>query len=198
MAFIRSYFRVEVVNTGFTANEFYDVQPVWRMDTFSTEPGNENVPSSLAASERKSRSFYRWNRFLQMISDNNLVYLGSIDDEVNTAPTIDNPPDEIHFTVGFEHDEDAPAFTTYDWTVEGGTDGEILMGTDAIVRVVARPLSLRFESPREIFDPTVGPGPGFTFIRNLVVEPTAAGANTAERIADAEGNITITYIEDVE
>lgn len=194
---VRTYFRVEVVNTGFSTtapnNGFIDDKRVWQYSGFSSSapytPGT-TIPTNLVTSQKKARGYLRWEQLRKNVGN-----LGSVSVFNNVDPTggtIDNSPTEIDFTVGYDY---VDSLIVDDET----SPGTNLSGTAAISRLIARVFAYSYTALVPIFHPELDPQNRPYNIRYefITAGPPAPGASVSARLTAAEANITVTQVADI-
>lgn len=198
MAVIRIFFRISILDTGFSttppADGFIDNTKVWQESAFAFggTPGTA-VPTNAVAGKLKARGAYRWKLLQNHLGDGQVVaYFGNVDDTAGTDGTIDAAPDQLEFTVGY--DKELTDIRTDD-ELNAGVQ---LTGTDAVKRMAARAFCYSYNTNLQWYDPTEsGSRDAGVVITAEDVNACAAGGTLALRIADAEANITVTAVSNV-
>lgn len=159
-----------------------------------TTIGNHGgYPMSLANSLAKERANMRWDQTInELESYSTPIFLGNIKRTGNIANVALT---SITFTVGYEH----PAQVS---TIARPTEpdaGNVLVGTDAIKRSVARALTSTIATNRKVFDTTMQSYGSYTDRPNSarIQKVTASALDTVSNIAIVESNISVVQIPDV-
>jgi len=198
MSFDRIFFRVSIVDTGFSttapADGFIDNTHVWEESGFAPEgtPGTA-VPTNDVAGKRKGRGAYRWKLLQNHLQDGQVVaYFGNVDDSQSTNGTIDNPPDRIDFTVGYDKE------LTDIHTDDELNPGDQLTGVNAVRRMAARVFCYNYNTNLYWYDPTKSNArDAGQVITEEDVDADAVGGTLTLRITDAETNVTVTQVVNV-
>lgn len=159
-----------------------------------TTLGNHGgLPSSLANSQAKERANMRWQQAiseLQSFSTTNLV--GNI---VRTGNVGNVALTTVTFTVGYERPDQVVTVAR-----EGEPDaGNVLVGTSAVRRAVARALVCNLTGNRKVFDPTMENFGAYTDRPNAarIQAITASALDTLSNIGIIETNLAVTQIAGV-
>ena len=198
MSVNRIFFRVSIVDTGFStvapADGFIDNSEVWGETGFSPGgvPGTA-VPTTQALGLAKARGYYRWTLLQNHLQDGRFVsFFGNVDDTAGTDGTIDNPPDRLDFTVGYDF-----PLTDIE-TNDELNPGDQLSGVAAITRMAARVFCYDYNTNLEWYDMTEAGGrDAGVKITTEDVDAPAVGGTLALKITDAEANITCTQISNI-
>ena len=196
--FVRTFYRVTIDDAGFLttppADGFIDQEEVWENSAYVYRgtPGTA-VPTNIAAGKLKARSFWRWEQLKRFMSEAPLNYFGSVDDTGVTSPTIDAAPGDMAFTVGYDKAPDQIQ------TIDENDGTTVITGADAVKRMAARVFVYDFNSALEYYDPTESDGiDNGVVITSEDIDKVAAGGSLAARITDAETNITVVVVANVE
>ena len=200
--FIRTFYRISIVDTGFSTTApndgFIDNTEVWNEAAFDPKNGatlGTHIPSTIVDGKEKARGYFRWTQLQRNLGEGAVInYFGSVDDAQSTDGTITAVPDQIDFTVGY--DKQPAEIITYDEN-DGVT---LLTGVDAVKRMAARVFVFDFNTSLEWYNPVldVDNNPAGVQITSESVDAPAPGASLAARITDAETNITVTKVANVE
>lgn len=150
-------------------------------------------PTTLSNSLAKERSNIRWNQTINELSSfANPIYVGSI----NRTGNIGNvAPSSVTFTVGYQSPDQVVIVAD---TTEPDA-GNVLVGTEAVKRAVARALTSNIGLNRNVFDPTVTiVGSSGTRVNPAQIQNvTASALDIKANIAIVESNLTVTQISGV-
>lgn len=151
-------------------------------------------PITIVESENKERANMRW---VQAISEmeqfatpsfvGNVVRTGNLNGNGTCAT--------FQFTIGYEHPDQIITVAK-----ESEPDsGNVLIGTAAIKRAVARAMVSDLTQNRKLFDPTLAAYGAFSNRPNAqrIQSVTASGVDIVANIATVEQNITVTQISGV-
>ena len=148
-------------------------------------------PSTLAQSTSKELANLRWQQVINQLEIFSTPFV--VNDQLGTG-NYDGSADltTFSFTIGYEH-PDQVSIVEY---ANEPNPGNVLVGTAAIKRAVARGLTASYTGNTKLFDPTtetrgsmaVRPNPA------RIVTLTADGIDTPANIATIEGNISVTII----
>ena len=148
-------------------------------------------PSTYAQSTNKALANLRWQQVINQLEIFSTPFM--LNDQFGTGNYDGSTElDTFAFTVGYEHPDQV--FTT---ELEGEPDpGNVLSGTGAIKRAVARGLVATYRTGVNLFDPTTETRGSYAIRANpvRVVKLTADGIDTLDNIGTVEGNITVTMI----
>jgi hypothetical protein len=198
MSVNRIFFRVTIVDTGFSttppADGFIDNTKVWEESAFAPEgtPGTA-VPTSTATGKRKARGAYRWKLLQNHLQDGQaLAYFGNVTDTGGVDGTIDSPPTEISFTVGY--DKELSDIRTND-ELNPGTQ---LTGVAAVKRMAVRCFCYNYNANLQRYDPAESNSlDAGIVITTEDIDAVAAGGTLTLKIADAETNTTVSQISNI-
>lgn len=148
-------------------------------------------PSTLAQSTNKVLANLRWQQVINQLTMFSTPFM--LNDQLGTGNY--DGSDELEtfsFTVGYEHPDQIS-------TVEAEGEpnpGNVLVGTKAIKRAVARGLVASYYTKVNLFDPTTETRGSYAARPNPVriVKLLAEGIDTIDNIATLEDNISVTMI----
>jgi len=165
------------------------------VSSLSHTVGNHGgYPTLLENSQGKDRANMRWVQAISELESfstpllvGNVVRTGNLNGNGSCTT--------FQFTVGYG---DPAQVVTVAKTTEPDS-GNILIGTQAIKRAVARAMSSALVNNRNVFDPTIASdGPYADRYNPVQVKSiTAAGVNTVSNIATIEQNISVTQISGI-
>jgi hypothetical protein len=151
-------------------------------------------PITLVESENKERANMRWVQAVSELEQfstpnfvGNVVRTGNLNGNGTCAT--------FQFTIGYEHPDQV--VTTALRTEPDA--GNLLVGTAAVKRAVARAMVASMVSNRKVFDPTLSAYGAFANRPNAarIEQITAAGVDTVTNIITVEQNITVTQVSGV-
>jgi hypothetical protein len=148
---------------------------------------------SLPLAEEIERGNMRWKGIISSLESSLTAY--TYGSTVMTGSTTDGAqlPETVAWTLGVENPDHVYCITTAD-EPEGA--GEVLTGTAAVKRLVARALVTDWSENRNVFNPGITVRGTYGVRENpVVVEYLRADAlDTVADIATIEGNITVALI----
>jgi hypothetical protein len=151
-------------------------------------------PIIVVESENKERANMRWAQAVSELEQfstpffvGNIVRTGNLNGNGTCAT--------FQFTIGYEHPDQV---VTVARTVEPDA-GNVLVGTAAVKRAVARAMVASMTSNRKLFDPTLASYGAFANRPNAarIETLTASGVDTVADIVTVEQNITVTQVSGV-
>lgn len=165
------------------------------VSNIGTTVGNHGgFPTTLETSQSKSRANMRWTQAIAEMEKFALpVYLGNI---VRTGNLNGNGScTTFQFTVGYNNPDQIVI-------IAGDNEpdsGNVLLGTSAVKRAVARAMTSTLQSNQMVFDPTLQSMSSYTARPNAqrIQTITAAALDNVANIAIVEQNITVTQISGV-
>lgn len=164
------------------------------VSNLGTTTGNHGgFPSSLANSQAKERANMRWTQAInELESFSTPLFFGDV---VRTGNVGNVATSSISFTIGYEHPYEV---TTATRPTEPDS-GNVLVGTAAIKRAIARALTSDMVSNRKVFDPTLQSYGAYTDRPNAARIQTikAQGIDTEANILIVEGNIEVVQLPNI-
>jgi len=188
------FFRVAIIDTGFSttapADGFIELLPVWQDPAYDANPSKPpvagtDIPTDLSFGLAKARGLFRWNQIKQNISMACVpFFMGNVTDQTGINGTIDSPPTEIQFTVGYYQ-------SSYLKTDDELVPGTELVGALALKRFIARTLSSSYNGILSVLNPEFDDSS--TRITGIQMLNVTADAPESD-LATAEANVTVTKI----
>lgn len=165
------------------------------VSNLGTVAGNHGgYPTTLETSQNKSRANMRWTQAIAEMEKFALpVYLGNITRTGNLNGN--GSCTTFQFTVGYNNADQVI-------TIAGDNEpdsGNVLIGTGAIKRAVARAMTSTLKNNQMVFDPTLQSMSSYTARPNAqrIQTITAGALDNVANIAIVEQNITVTQISGV-
>lgn len=145
-------------------------------------------PNTYAQSVNKQLATMRWQQVVNQLELFSTPFM--LNDQLGTG-NYDGTGEltTMSFTVAYEHPDQIQ-------TEDELNAGEMLTGTAAIKRAVARGLTASYTGNQQVFDPTIEARGALSVLPNpiRIVKLTANGIDTPDNIATIEGNITVSMI----
>lgn len=148
------------------------------------------APANVAASRAKERGNIRYEMMIGSLGLMGNVYVSDI---VTTGATVDAPPSNLTFKLISEHGEECLV------TPDEENEGEVLVGAEAVKRVIARTLLAKRIDSGDFYDPStkggiVADGSSVNAVRmGTRIEDTTV-APAADNLSEAESAITVTKV----
>jgi len=188
--FIPTYFRVTISATGLggaaPADGFIDNETP---EEYKADPSFNALPSTLALSLAKERGNVRYLRIIQEVSTTIApLYVLSIN-----KPSAGPDADATTFDFTLVYDKPDFVYTRVVSEDGTGTPGTLLTGATALIRLIARAISMDVTGNRNTFNPTLTGGAGTPFADPSKIEKITT-AKIAATVTAAEANITASII----